>query len=64
MNRSPIRYTLCDAPFHCPVQCEHSLRSKAIFRTNDADLIACMQAEVVSTGVQNLPQLRPLAKIT
>ena len=25
MNRSPIRYSFCDAPFHCPVQCEHSL---------------------------------------
>ena len=27
VNRSPIRYTLCDAPFHYPVQCEHSLRN-------------------------------------
>ena len=26
VNRSPIRYTFCDAPFHYPVQCEHSLR--------------------------------------
>ena len=26
MNRSPIRYTFCDAPFHLPVQCEHSLK--------------------------------------
>ena len=25
VNRSPIRYTFCDAPFHYPVQCEHSL---------------------------------------
>ena len=25
MNRNPIRYTFCDAPFHYPVQCEHSL---------------------------------------
>ena len=25
-NRSPIRYTFCDAPFHYPVQCEHSLK--------------------------------------
>ena len=25
MNRSPIRYAFCDAPFHYPVQCEHSL---------------------------------------
>ena len=25
VNRRPIRYTFCDAPFHCPVQCEHSL---------------------------------------
>ena len=24
--RSSIRYTFCDAPFHYPVQCEHSLR--------------------------------------
>ena len=27
VNRSPIRYTLCDAPFHYPVQCEHSLNN-------------------------------------
>ena len=40
------------------------MRSKAIYRTNDADLIACMQAEVMSTRVQKLPQLRPLAEIT
>ena len=26
VNRSPIRYTFCDAPFHCPVQYEHSLK--------------------------------------
>ena len=26
MNRSPIRYTFCDASFHYPVQCEHSLQ--------------------------------------
>ena len=26
VNRSPIRYTFCDAPFHYPVQCEHSLK--------------------------------------
>ena len=38
--------------------------SKAIYRTNDADLIACMQAIVISTRVQELPQLRPLAEIT
>ena len=25
VNRSPIRYTFCHAPFHYPVQCEHSL---------------------------------------
>ena len=25
MTRSPIRYTFCEAPFHYPVQCEHSL---------------------------------------
>ena len=25
VNKSPIRYTFCDAPFHYPVQCEHSL---------------------------------------
>ena len=25
VNRSPIRYTFCDAPFHCPVQCELAL---------------------------------------
>ena len=25
VNRSHIRYTFCDAPFHYPVQCEHSL---------------------------------------
>ena len=24
VNRSHIRYTFCDAPFHYPVQCEHS----------------------------------------
>ena len=23
VNRNPIRYTFCDAPFHYPVQCEH-----------------------------------------
>ena len=28
VNRSPIRYTFCDAPFHYPVQCEHSLKIK------------------------------------
>ena len=27
VNRSPIRYTFCDAPFHCPVQCEQSLKN-------------------------------------
>ena len=27
MNRSPIRYIFCDAPFHYAVQCEHSLRN-------------------------------------
>ena len=27
VNRSPIRYTFCDAPIHYPVQCEHGLRS-------------------------------------
>ena len=26
MNRSPIRYTFCNAPFRCPVQFEHHLR--------------------------------------
>ena len=26
VNRSPTRYTFCDALFHCPVQCEHSLK--------------------------------------
>ena len=26
VNRSPIRYTFCDAPFHYPVQCEHSFK--------------------------------------
>ena len=25
VNISPIRYIFCDALFHCPVQCEHSL---------------------------------------
>ena len=30
MNRSHIRYTFCDAPFHHPVQCEHSLRGSNI----------------------------------
>ena len=40
------------------------IRSKAIYCTNYAGLIACMQAEVVSTGMQKLPQLRPLAEIT
>ena len=25
VNRNPIRYTFRDAPFHYPVQCEHSL---------------------------------------
>ena len=35
-----------------------------MYGTNDADLIACMQVEVVSTRVQKLPQLRPLADIT
>ena len=24
VNRSPIRYTFCNAPFHCPVQCHLS----------------------------------------
>ena len=33
------------------------------YGTNDADQIACMQAEVVRTRVQKLPQLRPLAEI-
>ena len=35
-----------------------------LYRTNDADLIACMQAEVVSTRVQKPPQLRPLTEVT
>ena len=26
VNRSPIWYTFCDAPFHYPVQCEHGLK--------------------------------------
>ena len=26
VNGSPVRYTFCDAPFHYPVQCEHSLK--------------------------------------
>ena len=26
VNRSHIRYTFCHAPFHYPVQCEHSLK--------------------------------------
>ena len=34
------------------------------YGTNDADQIAWMQAEVVRTRVQKLPQLRPLAEIT
>ena len=34
------------------------------YGTNDADQIACMQAEVVRTREQKLPQLRPLAEIT
>ena len=25
VNRSPTRYTFCNAPFHYPVQCEHYL---------------------------------------
>ena len=25
VNRRPIRYTFCDAPFHYPVQCGHNL---------------------------------------
>ena len=27
MNRIPIRYAFCDAPFHYQVQCEHHLRA-------------------------------------
>ena len=27
VNRSPIRYTFCDAPFHYPVQCEATMTS-------------------------------------
>ena len=30
VNKSPIWYTSCDAPFHYPVQCEHSLKFKNI----------------------------------
>ena len=33
VNRSPIRYTFCDAPFHYPVQCEHSLNILLVSRT-------------------------------
>ena len=40
------------------------IRSKAIYRTSDAELTACMQAEVMSTRLQKLPQLRLLAEIT
>ena len=31
VNRSPIQHTFCDAPFHYPAQCEHSLKSSDIF---------------------------------
>ena len=40
------------------------IRSKAIYCTSDVELTACMQAEVMSTRVQKLPQLRLLAEIT
>ena len=44
MNRSPIRYTFCDAPFHYPVQCEHSLKEVKVTEISNEnrceDLIA------------------------
>ena len=40
VNRSPIRYTFCDAPFYYPVQFEHSLIGNG---TRPADKIcACL----------------------
>ena len=39
MNRSSIRYTFCDALFHCPIQCEHSLIRS---RLNLNDLNGCL----------------------
>ena len=40
VNRSPIRYTFCDAPFHCLVQCEHSLCVADIRWNNCHEVIA------------------------
>ena len=40
VNRRPIRYTFCDAPFHCPVQCEHSLKHSCIIAYK---LISCVE---------------------
>ena len=42
VNRSPIQYTFCDAPFHYPVQCEHSIK------------IASVKASCTMTRVVNL----------
>ena len=41
VNRNPIRYTFCDAPFHYPVQCEHSLNRVRNFLRVQVEQIRC-----------------------
>ena len=52
MNRSPIRYTFCDAPFHYLVQCEHSLNIACV----DRALLSRMSSNVdLSLTVELFP---------
>ena len=37
VNRSPVWYTFCNAPFHYPVQCEHHLKAFAQLWVNEAN---------------------------
>ena len=39
VNRSPIRYTFCDAPFHYPEQCEHSLKSASSLEAERSEIL-------------------------
>ena len=51
VNRSPIWYTCCDAPFHYPVQCEHSLNSRS-------DTSPCGMKAIYSAYVRLLYKLK------
>ena len=51
VNRSPIRYTFCDAPFHYLVQCEHSLErsvSDRFLKRSESSLNTIIGAEIAT----------------